>query len=330
MKNKVHILLVVLLVLSLCTAYAENVPRTGTAGAQELRIPVGSRGTAMGGAVISDVTGVEAMYWNPAGLAGLAGTEVLFSYQPYIADIDVNYVGAATNLGDFGTLGIAAKVVSVGDIEITTQNDPDGTGQFYNPTLSVLSVTYARELTYRVSFGLTGTMIYEDIANASASGVAFDVGFVYNPGWHGLKVGMVIKNYGPEMSFDGTAFDEPIGDGNVGRRNAATFDLPSSFNLGVSYNFFENERNVAMFSGNFMSNNYSNDLWQGGLEYMFDGRYSLRGGYQYSDQDEYLYGFSFGAGLVVSLGSTDVAFEYSWTETETFDANQYFTAKLNF
>ena len=329
MKNKVLILLVVLLVVSLCSAYAENVRRLGTAGAQELRIPIGSRGTSMGGAIISDVTGVESIFWNPAGLAGLAGTEVMFSYQPYIADIDVNFVGAATNLGDFGTLGVGAKIVSIGDIEETTEYFPDGTGRVFNPTLSVLTVTYARELTYRVSFGITGSFIHEDIFEAKASGVAFDVGFIYNPGWRGLKVGMAIKNYGPEMAFDGIGFDEDL-DGRPGRGNSDSFDLPSSFNLGLSYNFFENERNMAMVTGNFMSNNYSNDLWQGGFEYTFDGRYSLRGGYNYSDQDEYLYGFSFGAGVILPVAGTDVVFEYSWTETETFDANQYFTAKLNF
>lgn len=329
MKNKVLIPLIVLLVISLCSAYAENVPRIGTAGAQELRIPVGSRGTAMGGAIISDVSGVESIYWNPAGLAGLAGTEVMFSYLPYIADINVNFFGAATNIADFGTLGVGAKIISIGDIEETTNYYPDGTGRIFNPTLSVLSLTYARELTYRVSFGLTGTFIHESIFEASATGFAFDVGFIYDPGWRGLKVGMVIKNYGPEMSFNGRGFDQPLNDSPV-RAISAPFDLPSSFNLGVSYDFFENERNVAMLSGNFMSNNYSNDLWQGGLEYVFDGKYSLRAGYNYSDQDAYLYGASFGAGLIFRIAGTDVNFEYSWTETETFDANQYFTAKINF
>ena len=329
MKNKVLILLIVLLVVSLSLAYAENAPRLGTAGAQELRIPIGSRGTAMGGAIISDVSGLESIYWNPAGLATLSGTEVMFSHLPYIADINVNFVGAATNITDFGTLAVGAKIVSIGDIEETTNYFPDGTGRIFNPTLSVLTLTYARELTYRVSFGMTGSFIHENIFEVKATGVAFDIGFMYDPGWRGLKVGMAIKNYGPEMSFSGNGFYQSL-DNRPVEPIAATFDLPSSFNIGLSYNFFENERNLAMMSGNFMSNNYSNDLYQGGLEYVFDGRYSLRGGYNYSDQDDYLYGFSFGAGMLVNLAGTDVTLEYSWTETETFDANQYFTAKINF
>ena len=98
MKFKFVILLMVLLVISLFSAYAGNERRSGTAGAQELLIPIGSRGTSMGGAVLATVSGVESMYWNPAGLASLEGTEVMFSHLPYFADININYIGLATKV----------------------------------------------------------------------------------------------------------------------------------------------------------------------------------------------------------------------------------------
>ena len=88
MNNKYLIMFLILLVVSLNTAYAGNVLRLGSAGGQELRLPVGSRGTALGGAVVADVTGVESIFWNPAGLAFTTGTEAMFSHQPYLADID--------------------------------------------------------------------------------------------------------------------------------------------------------------------------------------------------------------------------------------------------
>src|SRR5262245_29586236 len=43
-------------------AYAGSDGRKGTAGASELQIPVGARSTALGGTVVSDVTGIEAMF----------------------------------------------------------------------------------------------------------------------------------------------------------------------------------------------------------------------------------------------------------------------------
>ena len=46
--------------------------RRGTAGAQELLIPMGSRGTAMAGAYVAGISGLEAIEWNMAGLSGMS------------------------------------------------------------------------------------------------------------------------------------------------------------------------------------------------------------------------------------------------------------------
>ena len=129
MKCKFVIILLVLLAIGLTSAYAGSDRRLGTAGAQELVIPIGSRGTAMGGAVVASAYGVESMFWNPAGLASLEGTEAMFSHLPYMADIDVNFAGVATKIEGFGTLGAGAKVVSIGNIKETTEQYPDGTGR---------------------------------------------------------------------------------------------------------------------------------------------------------------------------------------------------------
>ncbi len=335
MKFKILFILVALLAVSLTSVYAGNERRIGTAGAQELRLPVGARGTAMGGSIVADVYGVESMYWNPAGLANLVGTEAMFSHQPYIADIDVNYAGIATSIEDFGSIGFSAKVVSIGDILETTDAYPDGTGRVFSPTLSVISASFAKELTARVSFGTTMHYLNERIHEVTASGVAFDVGFIYRPDWQGVSMGLVIKNYGPEMKFSGKGFYD-AGDGHQVAAEPQKFDLPSSFNFGLAWDFLAADKNFAKATGNFMSNNYSQDVWQGGLEYTYDdgkwGRYSLRAGYNYSDQEEWQYGFTAGGGVTLKVGTTDVTFEYTWSETDNdaFDANQYFTGKINF
>ncbi|MFH2037025.1 MAG: PorV/PorQ family protein [Candidatus Zixiibacteriota bacterium] len=322
-------LLIALLAVSLSSVYAGNERRIGTAGAQELRIPVGSRGAALGGAVVADVYGVEAMFWNPAGLASLSGTEAMFCHLPYFADINANFFGVATNVADFGTIGASAKIVSIGDMEETTPAYPDGTGRIYSPTLSVFSLTYATQLTYRVSFGFTGNFIYEDIFEASATGIAFDVGFMYDPGWNGVTLGLAIKNYGPKMQFTGRGFDRTV-DGRRASPESAPFELPSSFNFGATYNFLNEGANYATISSNFRSNNFSQDLLQGGVEYVYDEKYSLRAGYNYSDQNDYLYGFSAGAGVIFEYGETKFTLEYAWNQTDVFSNTHYFTGKINF
>lgn len=329
MKYKVTFIMLMLLAMTLNSAFAGSSRRIGTAGAHELRLPIGARGIAMGGAMIADARGVEAMFWNPAGLANLQGSEAMFSHQPYIADIGVNFAGIATNIEGFGTIGVSAKIISIGDINQTTEEFPDGNGIVFNPTFSVLTVSYSRIMTYRVSIGLNLKFIQESILNSNASGAAADFGIIYNPDWHGMTLGLSIRNYGPPMSFSGSGSDRPL-DGRVGSAESADFELPSSFNIGLSYDLYNQERSMAKFSGNFASNNFSEDLWQSGMEYVYDGKYSLRAGYNYSNQDDWLYGFSAGAGLVYDMGGTLVTLEYAWTETEFFDANQYFTVKASF
>ena len=330
MKLKLVLLMAALLALCVSTAFAGNPARIGSAGAQELRIPVGSRGTAMAGAVVANAYGIESMYWNPAGLASLEGTAAMFSYLPYIADIDQNFVGVATNIEDFGTIGAGAKIVSIGDIEETTLAFPDGTGRIFNPSLAVINVTYAKVLTASVSFGATAMFINETIHEVSATGMAFDVGFMYNPGWNGVRLGLVMKNYGPEMQFKGRGFERPLNSQRPASPNAQTFDLPACINVGMSYDFVDNGDNFASLSGNFVANTYSNDVLQGGFEYAYQGLYFLRGGYNYSKQDEWINGATLGAGLTYEMGETKLTFEYSWNQTEVFDDNQFFSVSVGF
>ncbi len=118
--------LAALLALPAPSAHAGSDRRLGTSGAPELMIPVGPRGSALGLSVASDVAGAEAVYWNPAGLAGLEGTEALFSHTEYFADMKVNFVSVAAHAGNLGTVGFGAKVLSVGDVIVTTEQAPEG------------------------------------------------------------------------------------------------------------------------------------------------------------------------------------------------------------
>jgi len=146
-----------------------------------------------------------------------------------------------------------------------------------------------------------------------------------------MKLGVAIKNYGPQGKFSGKGFERFYTEQRPVSPNAAAYDLPSSINIGLSYNAVNQGMNSFTVTGNFRSNNFAEDLWQGGAEYAYNQRYFLRAGYNYSSQDQYLYGASFGAGLTYPLGSTKLTFEYSWTQTDAFDSdNQYFTLKASF
>jgi hypothetical protein len=339
MKNLILFLIVIMTLASASMAGSDL--RIGTAGAQELRIPIGSPGTAPGGAIVADVSGTEAIFYNPAGVAQIQGTEVMFSHLEYFAGMNLEYIAMAKNMENFGTIGLAAKVLSVGDIIKTTwdQEGPDGTGDVFNPTFAVIGVTYSRILTDRVTFGMTGNFISETVDQASATGVAVDLGITYDTKWRGFRFGIVAKNLGPEMRFSGAGFNydgvagplNPVAPDKTYSAQSAKFELPSWVQFGAAIDFYQAEKNRATAYASFQNNNFSQDVYHLGAEYSYDQRYFLRAGYTIDDkQVDYLYGLTFGGGLNFKFGATDLTLEYSWSETQFFDNIQYFTGKVSF
>ncbi len=339
MKRLIIIVAAIALVVSCVdTTIAENAPRLGSAGAHELRLPVSARMMGMAGASLVNAKGTDGLFWNPAGIAMSERTELEFSHLTYIADINQSYLGAVTHFGSIGSFGLSAKFITTGDIAVTTETQPNGTGEMYSPTFSVIGAHWARRFTDRITFGLSTHYITESIDRARATGVAFDLGFDYDPQWRGLKFAIVMKNYGPDMRFGGEGFSEdvrvpgqdPNSPDKTIRQQSAAFELPSHVKLGLAWEAWQQDRNNMMLYGSFQSNTFNNDEGHFGGEYSYDNTFFLRAGYTYSDQDAYLYGVTFGGGLVLKWGETDMMFDYAWTETDVFDANQYFTVKVAF
>jgi hypothetical protein len=325
------------------SAWAGSSERQGTSGANELRIPIGPRSTALGNTTVADVSGPEAMFWNPAGLGSLQGTDVFFSHLSYIADMDVNYFALATKAGNFGTIGFSAKVLDVGDVIVTTEEAPDGTGEILTPTFTTLGVSYGRQFTDRVRFGATAQFVSENIRQASAHGMALDFGFQYDTGYRGMTFGFAMKNFGPTMEFSGSDFETsvPIPDAEPGATNrtlgatSSSFELPSYFQMGATYDLINANSQQFRVLGTFVSNNFTPDEFRGGAEYSFHDRFALRAGYgqRVSDSDTDVYnGFSFGAGVNAKVGDTArLRFDYAGRMIkEFFDDTHEFAVRLTF
>ncbi|RMG66530.1 MAG: hypothetical protein D6715_06685 [Calditrichaeota bacterium] len=320
-------------------SFAGDLSRVGTVGGTQLLIPVGARSIALGGGAVSNITGAEAIYWNPAGLSAGNKSELMFNNMQYIAGIDLNYFALVYNGGNLGSFGFAIKSLEFGTIEETTAEFPDGTGRTYSPTNVVANFTYARRLTDRINAGVTFKYVYESIMQTSGASIAFDLGVQYAFNSN-LRVGVVMKNVGTKMRYDGrnleTSFQIPgsTPDAETGkfRGVAITTDIPSLFSFGLTYKLNLNEQNSLSLSGAFSNLNEASDQMYGGVEYNFNNFFFLRGGYTYDIQlnsDEQLFGATFGAGLRYSLGNFDFVFDYAYRDVKDFfDANQIFTVKL--
>lgn len=319
-------------------ADAGNERRMGTAGAQELRIPVGTRGLALGGAVVSSADGVESIYYNPAGIGGTTGSEALFSNTEYIADMNVRYFAVATKQS-LGVFGVSAKVLDLGDLYVTTIEAPEGTGEVEEITFAVIGLTYGRYMTDAIAFGATMNFVNENVMSSSARGLAFDLGLQYDAGRRGAKFGIVMKNIGANMQFDGSDFeytlrvpgDDPQAANRTLTKLSSAFELPSYFQIGGEMRAYEQGDNRVLALGGFQSNNFSQDEFRGAVEYRYRDLLAVRGGYVFADQDDYLWGPTFGAGLNVPLGGARMSVDYALQTVDTwFDDVHTFSAKFVF
>ena len=173
------IILLIITVLFTVSIYAGDESRKGTTGADQLLVPVGAQSIATAGAFVATVRGLESIYYNPAGLDVSKRTEAMFSYMNYVADINMSYFAAGTSLGEFGSIGLSFKSFDFGDIPVTTNELPDGTGATYSPTFLTIGLTYSKLLTDRVSIGTNIKLVSENIGNTNASGFAIDAGVQY-------------------------------------------------------------------------------------------------------------------------------------------------------
>ncbi|MDD8017555.1 MAG: PorV/PorQ family protein [Bacteroidota bacterium] len=339
--NKVLIIFLVLLGFGIQTLSAGNKSRTGTAGAQELLIPVGAAGIALGNANIATASGVDAIYWNPAGIARSdRGSEVMISHMQYFGDIALNYGAVSIDAGSFGRLAFSMKSLSFGDIPVTTESFPDGTGDSYSPTYVTLGVSYGKQLSDRISVGTTINVVSENIMSTSASGFVLNAGVQY----HGLiipelKLGIAVKNVGPSMKYDGSNLMRTAAVSGATRAaqlykvDAAEFDLPSTIEMGLAYERKLDDMNAFSVMTNFQNNNYQADEYKFGAEYAYNNLIFVRGGYLSSpnaDVNEYLYDYTFGFGVHYDLGSIDVNVDYAFRHLKYMDSNNVITVKLGF
>lgn len=322
-------------------AQAGDSTAMGTAGAQELRIPVGARSTALMGSMLGDVSGIDAIYYNPGGLSAMGSTEVSFGSYKYWADMTMVQVAAAHKFENMA-LGVSARVFNTGELIVTNEDAPNGTGEVIEPKFSTVTFTLSRQMTDRVSLGVNLSLLSEKIKDMSAKGYALDFGVQVQTPLDGLNFGIVLKNFGPDMKFDGYGgqqrvhfdTDEPGADSRVVEPQYQPFELPSSYQAGVSYDAMADPKNRMTFYGTFQSNHHSYDEYRFGAEYGFLNSFFARAGYIVAsgveEDKDVLNSWAAGVGFKVDLGNNDMYFDWSYNPNDHFDASQWYSVRFEF
>lgn len=322
-------------------AYGQNVTKVGTTAAPFLNVGIGARAIAMGGAYVALASDASALYWNPAGIALIPGREAIFNHSEWIADINFDYAGFVMNLSGLGSFGAFASFMTMGEMDVTTELYPEGTGQRFNAGSYALGISYARSLTDRFSFGFNVKYVHEYILNSSSNGLAIDIGTVFITQFRGLRIGAAISNFGTKMRMDGRDLlvqhdIDAQRKGSNDRINADlstnSYDMPLNLRVGLSYNALQNMKQHALWIAVDAVHPSDNvEAVNLGAEYTLMDMFALRGGYASLFTKDSEQGMTLGGGLKYSFaGSLTLKVDYAYESFGRFDYIQKFTMALAF
>lgn len=310
-------LIIFLTLLYFGSVSAQN-PNLGTSGAQFLQLPVGARSEAMGGAIVGLADDASAIFWNPAGIVKVNNVQAHFSYMNWFDLFDFNAASLVYNAGDIGTFGASMVLFTTDDMEITTEEQPNGTGRYFDAGDIALGISYAKYLTDRFSVGLTVKYVEQRIWNESASGLAFDIGTQYRLDFQNLTIAMSMSNFGADMKFDGPDLDftyrkdddYPQSRLVPSRLLTQEYPLPLYFQVGIGFDIFEYDFVKMIGAIDVTHPNDNAERAHFGTEFSFFDRFYIRAGYKYNYDDQ---DFTFGAGANVPLGGSAVYFDYAYS-----------------
>lgn len=334
-------MIIAILMLALVPLYSQNVTKTGTTAAGFLNIDVGARAVAMGSAYVTVSDDATAAYWNPAGLSQIQGPQTMFSYTHWIADITFNYASVAVPMAGIGTMGLSATFMTMDDMERTTLTQPMGTGEMFSAGSYCFALSYARSLTDRFSIGGSVKYVNEQIYHSSASGLAIDVGTLFETQFSGLKVGMSITNYGTKMQMLGQdnliqVDPDPTVSGNNNKIAAnletSKFDMPLMFRVGLGIDLLKGAGNSNLIVAvDALHPNDDVEYVNAGMEYTFNQMVSLRAGYKTLFARDSEEGLALGGGIKYKvMGFTELRLDYAYQDFGVLDNIQKFSLILGF
>jgi len=289
------ILLILFVGMCLCAVFGKIAVASdnATAAADFLNIGVSARAAGLGGAFTSVANDAAAAYWNPSGLVMVESPQLIFSHFAWYQDISYEYLAVALPANDRLAFSVQASYLNYGTIEgYDIYDNPTGDVNSTFDMATGLSIGYS--LTDNLSTGITAKYIMLSLDNLKSTAFAADLGAKYSYGHY--VFGITVANIGQDLKF-----------------NDVQEKLPTCLRLGVSAMPF----GPSLLGAIELDNQFHGGMSiKNGLEYNYEERYFLRGGYTiHPGESNRTVGqiFSFGAGAL--LGPTQ--FDYTFSPKES-------------
>lgn len=338
--KKVFVKIILITISSTTMLFAQEFTKAGSSAAQFLKIPVGAKAVSMGHTFASISDDATTMYWNPAGLPQINKFSLSFTNSQWIADLNHNFFGLVLPLDEVSSIGFSVIQLSSGDIKNTTISQPEGTGLNFNASDLAISVSYARKVIEQVSLGFSVKYINQRIWNTSAQTVALDLGVLLNTGFYDMKMGFSFQNFGPGLTMKGSDLTVAVDQDPNSVTNPAVeaslttqpFPLPTSYRVSISmplvgekapFNFLNSSFVIA---ADVIHPNDNPEHYSLGMEYGFMDIFFLRGGYIFNTDEE---GLTMGTGVYFDFGSSQISFDYAYSDFGIFNSVNIFSVNFS-
>ncbi len=329
----------ILIIFLLTSSLILSQDKVGTTAANFLSIPVGARASSMGGAFVALSDDVTSAFWNPSGLAAMSKNEVSIIHSEWLLDTNLDWAGLRFALDENSAVAISVYQLDYGEEEITTEEDPNGTGQNWSANDLAIGLSYARNLTDRFSIGGTAKYIRQAIWHESASAFAFDVGLLFKTEFQGFQIGMNISNFGTEMKLDGKDLLQPIDidPDNAGNNQTITskldtdsWELPLLFTIGSAMKVINSGEWQFTVAADALMPNNNNSYINAGAELGWSEMLFIRGGYSSIFKNYAEEGLTAGVGLRKYFGTLFLQADFSYTDFGKFDNLLRYSLSIGF
>jgi hypothetical protein len=315
----------------LCTAVAALLAagpvlaqtNTGTTIGSFLEIEPNARIAAMGNAGVSAYDGLQSIYYNPASVGSVAGTELLFSHNAWFADISYDYAAVAFPLASLGNAYATITSLNSGEIDVRTVDQPLGTGERFRVSDVAFALGFGRQLSPRFSAGAQINFAQETIWHTSASTVTLSLGTLYRVSENGLRIGSSLSNFGTRTGYDGRdlrfTYDNVPGQNGdnstlPGVRFTDQFAVPLLFRVGIAQPFRLSDNNRLMLALDAFHPNDNSESVSMGAEYLMNDQLAVRAGYQNLFLEDSEVGTTLGIGLKGAVDTYRYRVDYAWAD----------------
>lgn len=319
------------------TVYAGTVNSAGTAGGAQLLIPQGNLNIALSTANGSTVSGINAIYVNPAGVANLSSMSGAMSSGDYIADTQLTNLSFGMPLNESTNMAISLRTMDFGDIIKTSALATEGDGTTFSPSFLVGNLAFGRNISDRVKVGVVAKLVSETIEDVSATAMGADLGVQYIFPGDRVSVGVALKNLGSRLEYTGTGLEQNLTpDGTQPGTKDENFavqamdsPLPTSLDIAVGYALspgltvmtsFENfsyQLNTLSFGAMYSAGN----LWVSAgtkVNVQTGDRPSDVSSTVWDDYTTSNWGASLGFGVNLNMDATDVSISYAYRQSSEF------------